>query len=290
MDKEIEQTIDGEHVELEEYRASTISADFLANFMRERWHLEKIIKEMAFTPRYNAEHIEYLGLFSGETAISRLVIPMTCFCDIKLHQISYHAEGSAEGIGYGKFAIIMKKEWGVRNGVQPVLYVTEKSILKKQITKSFNLYFEAIEKNCTNSLLDNTADVLYDQIRFIKPLSGDMPIGNSIVTKNFTDEQEWRFIPNISEDIARGVYYDPLDGLKTSFKGIELENEAISKVKEAKLKFEVTDVKYIFVETDEDSDEIINFIMSPEINTLSQEEKIKLIQKIIVYNDSRGDF
>lgn len=276
---------------LSEYNPSNISADFLANFMSKREYLENTIKNLSFIPRYYAEHVNYLKLESGDRPIVRFIIPMTCFCDIKLHQIAFHAEGNNKYNGYGKFAIIMKKEWGVRKGVQPVQYVTSGSILQKQFTKSFNLYSEAIDNDTKNELLDDIADILLEQIRFMKPLFGEMPRGEELISnKNFTDEKEWRFVPDVPDEVARSFYIDPLDGIETSPKAIETANEAIKLVKQARLPFQVSDVKYIFVDSEDDAAALTDFIMGLKGNKISRPNKLALVQKILIYDEMRGDF
>lgn len=290
-----QERVDSEDLGVSPYNPSIISADFLANFMSKRKYLESIIGNMAFTPRYYPEHVNYLNLKYGETAISRLIIPMTCFCDIKLHQISCHAEGVGNYNGYGKFAIIMKKEWGVHNGVQPVQYVTKGSLFQRQFSKSFNLYMKTIENSVfderIDERLDKIADVLLEQARFMKPLFGEMPKDKKIISdKNFTDEKEWRFVPDVPDDKVKSFYIDPLDGLKTSQKGIELANEAIKLIKDVNLKFQVSDVKYIFVETADDAENLTDFILRLKGNRISKKNKLKLIQKILIYDETKGDF
>ena len=91
-----------------ETNTSKITANALFNFMQEYSFLEKILLNMAIFPRYYPEDISYLKLKYKSKDLTEWYIPMTCFCDIPLHQISYHAEGnpsSPEDRGYGKFSI-----------------------------------------------------------------------------------------------------------------------------------------------------------------------------------------
>lgn len=283
-------SVNAEKLGLEPYNPSTISANFLANFMREREYLENTIKNMAFIPRYYAEHTGYLNIKSDNTIIERVIIPMTCFCDIKLHQISHHIEGNSSYEGYGRFAIILKKSWGIEKGIQPVQYVTPNSLLQKQFTKSFNLYSQALDTEETTKLWDDIADILLEQLRFMKPLYGEMPRNGQIIkNKNFTDEKEWRFVPKIKNNIAPEILFDPIAGLETSEKGIGTHNEAIALIKKARLLFEVSDIKYLLVESEEDAQELSTFIEKLRGNRLNRQDKITLIRKIIVYDDMKGD-
>ena len=109
--------------ENEEFKSdrSNITANALFNFMRKYEYLEKVINDMAICPRYYPEDISYLNLMIDSTLLKEWYIPMTCFCDIPLHQIHYHAEGDSldENYGYGKFSIAVHKKYGIKMGIQP---------------------------------------------------------------------------------------------------------------------------------------------------------------------------
>lgn len=46
---------------------------------------------------------------------------MVCFCDIRIEDANYHRQT------YGDNAIVLTKEWGIRNGISPVRYIHENS-------------------------------------------------------------------------------------------------------------------------------------------------------------------
>jgi len=52
-----------------------------------------------------------------------LAIPMVCFCDLPMSQLQRHLAA------YGNYGIGLKKEWGRRNGITPVLYLHHDSLL-----------------------------------------------------------------------------------------------------------------------------------------------------------------
>ena len=104
---------------------SKITANALFNFMRNYSYLEDILLNMCICPRYYPEEVEYLGLQYNSEPLTEWYIPMTCFCDIPLHQISYHSEGNPlnpNDTGYGKFSIAFHKEFGIKKGIQPIHY------------------------------------------------------------------------------------------------------------------------------------------------------------------------
>ena len=48
---------------------------------------------------------------------------MVCFCDIPLSDIAEHTQK------YGNYAIGLKKTWAMEQGVTPILYVHDNSVL-----------------------------------------------------------------------------------------------------------------------------------------------------------------
>lgn len=103
-------------------------------------------------------------------------------------------------------------------------------------------------------------------------------------SKCFTDECEWRFIPDVTKVGFIQVYYDQdifnagiLSDISNSMEGIE----------EISLKYEYTDIKYIIVKTRDDLNLFANEIVSWG---LDNDIKYQLISKIIVWDDSQEDF
>ena len=97
---------------------------------------------MAIFPRYYPEDISYLKLKNNSKELTEWYIPMTCFCDIPLHQISYHAEGdhtSSDDQGYGKFSIAFHKKFGITKGIQQVHYLNEQSVNVEELTSTLNV-------------------------------------------------------------------------------------------------------------------------------------------------------
>ena len=99
----------------------SISSTSLFHFTRQFDWLQSIIQN-GFEFR---ECTEELSLRGYESCIfDQLGITLTthtakiiCFCDLPLHQSKNHRSQ------YGQYAIALKKEWGIRNGVTPIRYV-----------------------------------------------------------------------------------------------------------------------------------------------------------------------
>ena len=78
--------------------------------------LEGIITQGLF-PNYCAETLSYNG--KNET----VGIPMVSFCDIPLMRIDSFSDR------YGKYAIGLSKEWGLKNRINPVFYAANEDIV-----------------------------------------------------------------------------------------------------------------------------------------------------------------
>ena len=91
---------------------SLLSANTLFHFINSLEHIISILIN-DFTPRYCIESFYYLG---EEDFQPEFALLMVCFCDIPLSQIRNHVEV------YGGYAIGLSKEWGIENGINPVMY------------------------------------------------------------------------------------------------------------------------------------------------------------------------
>ena len=280
-------------------KQSKITANALFNFMPKYEYLEGILLNMSISPRYYPEDISYLQLKKDSKDLVEWYIPMTCFCDIPLHQISYHAEGeptSPDDRGYGKFSIAFHKKFGIKKGIQPIHYLNEGSINVVELANTINLLLSQDDENLiSNSETDATlTNFIFEYIRVIKPYYGKMKrkdeSGNiKWVEKNFQDEHEWRYIPEfklgelplmlVEEEEIRA---EVINNVYTN--SVPLTSEGM-------LKFEVDDVRYIFVDTVENRSKLIKFIRGKRKGRrLSSQEKDILISKIMVYDELKEDW
>lgn len=193
---------------------------------------------------------------------------MTCFCDIHVQKISSHCSN------YGSIGIGMSKVWGIKSGIQPIHYINSNSRIIKELKELFK--FDEDESNL--EIVDKYKDYLLEHVIFIKPLQGDMYRNGEYVSTNFHDEREWRYIPNITEDfdlpevISQGMLMN-----QTSYNSF---SKGILTYESLWLKFEYSDIRYLFLQSDEDRDEIIDFINNKL--EISMKDKFILISKIVV--------
>lgn len=269
------------------YLKPKLSANALFNFMPEYEYLETIINNMYFSPRYNTEYVDYLELDYQGKKLKKWMIPMTCFCDIPLHQVSHHAEGVD---GYGKFCIAIHKEFGIRNNIQLVQYLNPKSLLTRNLKETINSLIANADQG--NPVLDNdthvtVANYLFEHITMIKPLYGSMDKKSKLIQKNFHDEHEWRYVPQLNYNELPAMLIDEEEILVEQER--KIFTKSIAHSKNGLLKFKVEDIRYIFVDTVESRDKLIDFIRRKKGRKWTLEEKYLLVSKIKVYDELKED-
>lgn len=249
------------------------SANAIFNFMDKTEYLKYILKNKAFIPRYYEEVIDYLKV----EGIEKIAFPMTCFCDIHVQKIMHHC------IFYGSVGIGMDKKWGISNGVQPIHYINNYSRIYKELSRLFKNAYN-IDEESIEEYNEEYKDYILEHILFMKPLFGKMIKDKKYIEKNFHDEKEWRYIPQINEDIDIPLI---IPQEHNNFNAYSTYSNAIKKYKQLWLYFEYKDIKYLFLKDEIDRQDIINYIIK-ELD-MNIDEKYKLISKIIVLDQIKED-
>lgn len=257
----------------ENYIRPQQSANVLFNFMRELDYLKLILTNKAIIPRYYEETVEYLELSN----LKRFAFPMTCFCDINLQKLIPHVKF------YGYYGIGLDKKWGIRKGVQPIQYINKSSKLKEDFSHVFSIAIDKISEE--NIELREFSNYLLTNLLFLKPLHGEMFRDKSYVQRNFHDEREWRFVPDMNRcsDLPLTVPQNQLNP-----KAYSSYSDGIKKYPELWLNFEYDVIKYLIVHDSHDRRELIKFIT--ENNKIDEIEKSILISKILVFDEIEEDW
>ena len=102
--------------------------------------------------------------------------------------------------------------------------------------------------------------------------------------KCFTDECEWRFIPDVTRCGFEQAYHD-----NTIISGGVLQemSNSMSGLSEIALTFEYEDIKYIIVKTKYDFEKLVKVIMDLDVHELV---KYGLMSKVIIWELSGRDF
>ncbi len=187
-----------------------------------------------FLPRYCLEDTKWLNVKQDFIAY-----PMVCFCDIPISRIADHTAF------YGEYGLGLTKDWGLTNRLTPVIYAPAGSAVTQVTDFLFNLVYEDDPKNEDKN--EALVKQIYKLITLIKPITGQMYIGGTVVEKDFSQENEWRYVPQ-----EGGIINDASFSEKR-----ERENEKMEKYN---LALSPQDIKYIFVKSDNEIPELVDFI------------------------------
>lgn len=233
-------------------------------------------------------------------------VPMICFCNIAVHEISSQK--------YGKNGIGLKVGWGVRNQLNPVLYIEKKSLLAQSYLKSIDCFYIHYNNLClideklrvadefrkpNNSVVKNKAiveaiDKLQNERReleesvnftlytafYVKYYKDDL-ILETETKKDYTfyNEREWRFVPKLNSDFKK--YLEDLKNYE-QWRKSETYKKIIPTIS---LSFDYDDIDYIVVESKIRINELKNILNELFDNKRLIGDRDFLFSKIICYED-----
>lgn len=253
-----------------------ISSNNLFHFTSDIKFLKNILSR-GFYVRYSLEN--YGNIFKDENEV---LIPMVCFCDIPLSLVSNHTKT------YGKYALGLSKEWGIKNKITPVIYTYENSIIadllnklhdhlnnyididdsQQQESSKTNFVSKLIEINIKHNIpemddLSNQASDMTDALSHlaqnIKPYIGKIMRGtNYLDNVRFYDEREWWFLlpkkffedNKIKGNYNKEFYTNPI---KKRYANIKI-------AKHFRLQFHPNDINFIIVEKDSQIPNMLRFL------------------------------
>ena len=258
-----------------EHASSKIQADTLFHFMNKLDYLLVVLKNKMLSPRYCEEDISYLEIPSLE----KIAFPLKCFCDINLHRLGSHVSC------YGCYGLAFSKNWGMENGIQPIHYINPESNLRKDFSEAFQLALDSnpAEESQAQQSMQN---YLLHELMYSKPYQGEFKnrVTEEIEERCFTDECEWRFVPDVTVDGFEQVYYNE-EIIKSN--GLITYSNEMSGRENISLKFTYNDLKYIIIKEESEFTTLTKLI--DELD-LSPDEKYSLISKIIIWEKAKGDF
>lgn len=155
------------------------------HFTQKFEHIKSILTESSFRLSYCSEEFRD----DSGSIISHAAHPMVCFSEYSKSELS------DKKITYGSYCISMKKEWAIKNKLNPVLYIDKNSHVARGLKK---LLLERKKEKFQSNLKMPVMQIKC----FTKHVTGY----NSYLKKdnfNFKDENEWRFVPQKS-DINNG--------------------------------------------------------------------------------------
>jgi hypothetical protein len=256
---------------------SKISSNTVFHFTKSINTILSILKN-DFYPQFCFE--DFLGTVLDHPEIEKGV-PMVCFCDIPLSQISKHIHV------YGEYALGLSKEWAIKNKINPVLYTYSKSDFADKLKDL--LIKISYHEDGTPKLKNELTDQFNSTLQYVKPYEGRL-WKNGKWTKEkirFYDEREWRFIPKFTEVNEPVFLRKPEKDWKNFINGA---NKIISEEKHLRLSFEPKDIKYIIVKNESEILEMHDKVIEIKRDEFSYKDIQILTTRIISMESIRGDF
>ncbi len=245
-----------------------LSSNSLIHLTKNRTALEGILLD-DFQMKYCKETIYF------REHSSTIHVPMVSFCDIPLSQIKDHISS------YGCYGIGLTREWAIRNHLNPVIYIQKNSSLAHSFEQAIS-HYENIDPDSPDAI--NALKRLIDIFRYTKNYEGTLSRSGQPPKKyRFSDEREWRFVPDI--DQASEMYYSDTDFTIDNTK--EIANKSISNVR---LAFEPNDIKYIIINDESEITHFINHLRTAKGAKYSMQDMEKLTSRILTSEQIRTDF
>jgi hypothetical protein len=205
---------------------------------------------------------------------------MTCFCDLPLSNIGKHLSQ------YGNYGIGLTKEWGMENGLNPILYVHKDSnALKSMEALGVSIFQRMTSKVNLEEFPEVVKAMIATRFYYTKPYIGNfLRNGDLIRDVRFYDEREWRYVPLELLDKYHHL-------TKVEFLDMEKRQEANNCLPESTvLKFTPDDIRYIIVATEGEILDMVDDILRIKGDKYSHNQLRKLTTRIISAEQIREDF
>ena len=213
-----------------------------------------------FVPNYHAED---LRLLKDPTDVMFIGVPMISFGDIEDTDISEFMKNADPD--YGKYAILMKKEWALRQRwMSPVWYITDDML-------------NPINRNC-KALLESGI------VGYCKKYTSEW-MGNPY---NNYAEREWRYTVPITE--VKWIHTKKAYDKWRKYPLLTKRPAPTEELEKYTLKFDIEDIEGILVSNKKEQEEIRRFLNSIKYFSgtkrhLSPREIDKLSDLVIVIED-----
>lgn len=219
----------------------------------------KIILRDGIWPRFSEEEFTWLIPTSEQELY--FAFPMVSFCDIPVLSAEHHTQK------YGGYAIALHKECIQELGLSPVWYINPESRFAALIRSKMQF-----EGNPRLDIKELKHKELFEFLPLMKVIEGTQPVkdtqGHCHEFMDFSEECEWRYIPESSNDWKSSHQRD--------FVG-DLDHNLTS---DAKIKLTAEMIESIFVTSNAELEELksaypkfskfLRVGMSPELGTLRE--------------------
>lgn len=243
-----------------------------------------------------------------------MIVPMICFCDIRLETITRFSN-------YGRYGIGLTKEWGIKNKLNPVFYLEKNSTLADSLVSTMYRSLPSVLSNQLkiNGLIQNIAvlkklgptispmqawdlkkftlelQALGDEasalehfiysLYYTKHYESDLVRENrTIKNYRFYDEREWRYMPQFKCAVCE------LRRTEEEYQKWRATSEKKPVLKDISLGFDFSDIMHIIVEKESEVKEIIALIKDLEGSRCDPQWKDLMLTKITSFEKIENDY
>jgi len=252
-----------------------VSSNSLIHFTNDKERLKSI-----FLENFRIGYCKETPTLGGFGTLS--YVPMVSFCDIPLSQIKEHISK------YGEYGIGLTREWGIRNKLNPVLYLEPGSLLSESYRAAANYFLS--KANAEKEVVARSDDyfravlALGEMQSYTKNYQGDLVRRDGSRTPNyrFSDEREWRYVlpcqngatPIMSED---------------TFNSPHGQARARDLIARTRLVFEPNDIRYVIIKDDSEIREFVEHLRNAKGGKYSQHDIDRLTTRILTTEQIRQD-
>lgn len=269
------------------HQAMNLTSRYITHFTKSADSLKGILS-IGFKIKYCRERIMF------RSVEKKLRVPVVSFCDIPILQ----AEDNI--IKYGNYAVGLREQWAIEQGLTPVIYLQQHSYLAESLLRTIDLVVSneakseiAKIKKYTDkglSVIDAIKEVLklgdsgadeddalmdaLDVLRYTKNYVGELvrASGERVDEYYFADEREWRY----AFRTAKFHQFLYIEGTVAN-EGFEKMMQEL--IEGERLMFSADDVSYLLIKEEDDRSEIERHIEGLE-SRFSQKDMEALKAKI----------
>lgn len=249
-----------------------ISSNCFFHFTSRFENIVNIIRK-GFQPRYCLEKTSY---FQNEKINeTEMAYPIVSFCDIPISKIQNH-------IGtYGNYGIGLKKEWGFKNILSPIFYVKNNSLASGIFDGFINYTQDLVNIRDDNFEIQPYKNLISYLMTLTKPYDGysyNLRKKDYVDYVKYYDEREWRYIPLLKKEDEKIIR---LHLEKDEFLNEQLRKQKNEQIAEKySLNFEIEDLKYIFLKSNEQKIQLIN-----RLRQFLERDKLELLATKMISKD-----
>ncbi|MEO6547890.1 MAG: abortive infection system antitoxin AbiGi family protein [Ferruginibacter sp.] len=255
------------------------SANSIYHYTPELAYLFNILRD-GFYPSYCKEEIVL------DSKTMKFAVPILSFCDLPLSQVKEDMQK------YGEYAIGLNMEWAVRYGLNPVIYLEERSILNREMMNLLNFAQKTSHETFSEKKIEESAYKNYcSAISILQSLKNYKGVlerkEKGPQNVKFYDEREWRFTPQIH--LSHSAQYPNIFFEVNFSRKIKMFSKK-PHFKDYNVKIEIGDITYLIVSKDEEVTYLISHLKTVPHLFKNTDDFERLLTKIKTATQIKEDF